>query len=66
MQKIKSGYDNSNDHLTGREHGNTPGDGNRGEHQSGRGGKLGQQDKQAQYDCPQPVIEGLVFDYSGE
>ena len=67
MQKIKSGYDDSNDCLVAREHGNTHGDDNRGEHQAGRGGKHhGQYNKQPQYDGLQPVIKGLVFNYMGE
>ena len=67
MQKVKSGYDDSNDRPAAREHGNTPGDGNSGEHRPGGDGKCrGQQDKQAQYNSPHPVIKGLVFDYMGK
>ena len=50
----------------GREPGNNSGGGSGGDKRAGKGRKRrGQQDKQSQYNGPQPVIEGSVFNYMG-
>ena len=67
MQKSKNADDDQSgcpeDHESENPHGRNAG----GVNQSGHSAKCnGSQDKQVLYDGPQPVIEGLIFNYMGE
>ena len=67
MKKSKNVDENQSGHPGDQKSGNTHGRNARGANQVGCNAKCyGNQDKQMLYDGPQPVIEGLVFDYTGE